>query len=55
MATVRESLEFSALLRQPATTPREEKLAYVDVIIDSIQLQHYRSWYQPDHGARASQ
>ncbi|CAI7585660.1 unnamed protein product [Penicillium discolor] len=38
MATVRESLEFSALLRQPATTPREEKLAYVDVIIDLLEL-----------------
>ncbi|KAJ5964002.1 uncharacterized protein N7479_003878 [Penicillium vulpinum] len=38
MATVRESLEFSALLRQPATVPREEKLAYVDVIIDLLEL-----------------
>lgn len=38
MATVRESLEFSALLRQPATIPREEKLAYVDVIIDLLEL-----------------
>ncbi|KAJ5572353.1 hypothetical protein N7535_006013 [Penicillium sp. DV-2018c] len=38
MATVREALEFSALLRQPATTPRHEKLAYVDVIIDLLEL-----------------
>jgi ABC-type multidrug transport system ATPase subunit/ABC-type multidrug transport system permease subunit len=38
MATVREALEFSALLRQPATTPRQEKLAYVDVIIDLLEL-----------------
>ncbi|KAJ5142545.1 uncharacterized protein N7515_001332 [Penicillium bovifimosum] len=38
MATVREALEFSALLRQPATTPRQEKLAYVEVIIDLLEL-----------------
>ncbi|CEL04031.1 Putative ABC multidrug transporter [Aspergillus calidoustus] len=37
-ATVRESLEFSALLRQPRTTPREEKLKYVDTIIDLLEL-----------------
>ncbi|KAL4990726.1 ABC-2 type transporter-domain-containing protein [Aspergillus falconensis] len=37
-ATVREALEFSALLRQPRTTPREEKLKYVDVIIDLLEL-----------------
>lgn len=28
-STVREALNFSALLRQPAHIPREEKLAYV--------------------------
>lgn len=37
-ATVRESLEFSALLRQSRETPREEKLAYVDSIIDLLEL-----------------
>ncbi|KAL4897880.1 ABC-2 type transporter-domain-containing protein [Aspergillus ambiguus] len=37
-ATVREALEFSALLRQPRTTPREEKLKYVDTIIDLLEL-----------------
>ncbi|EED17373.1 ABC multidrug transporter, putative [Talaromyces stipitatus ATCC 10500] len=37
-ATVREALEFSALLRQPGDTPREEKLKYVDVIIDLLEL-----------------
>lgn len=37
-ATVREALEFSALLRQPASVPREEKLAYVDHIIDLLEL-----------------
>lgn len=37
-ATVREALEFSALLRQNRATPREEKLKYVDTIIDLLEL-----------------
>ncbi|OAA59703.1 ABC multidrug transporter [Niveomyces insectorum RCEF 264] len=37
-ATVREALEFSALLRQSRTTPREEKLRYVDTIVDLLEL-----------------
>ncbi|OJJ42524.1 hypothetical protein ASPZODRAFT_20299 [Penicilliopsis zonata CBS 506.65] len=37
-ATVREALEFSALLRQPREVPREEKLRYVDTIIDLLEL-----------------
>ena len=37
-ATVREALEFSALLRQPRDVPREEKLKYVDTIIDLLEL-----------------
>ncbi|KAF9885458.1 hypothetical protein FE257_012894 [Aspergillus nanangensis] len=37
-ATVREALEFSALLRQPEHVPQEEKLAYVDTIIDLLEL-----------------
>ncbi|QDS72894.1 hypothetical protein FKW77_007666 [Venturia effusa] len=37
-ATVREALEFSALLRQSRSTPRAEKLAYVDTIIDLLEL-----------------
>lgn len=37
-ATVREALEFSALLRQPSGTPRAEKLQYVDVILDLLDL-----------------
>jgi ABC-type multidrug transport system ATPase subunit len=39
LATVREALEFSALLRQPRGTPRGEKLAYVDTIIELLELQ----------------
>jgi ABC-type multidrug transport system permease subunit/ABC-type Mn2+/Zn2+ transport system ATPase subunit len=37
-ATVREALEFSALLRQNHDIPREEKLAYVSTIIDLLEL-----------------
>lgn len=37
-ATVREALEFSALLRQSRDTPKEEKLKYVEVIIDLLEL-----------------
>lgn len=39
-ATIREALEFSAILRQPASTPRSEKIAYVDQIIDLLELEH---------------
>jgi ABC-type multidrug transport system permease subunit/ABC-type Mn2+/Zn2+ transport system ATPase subunit len=38
LSTVREALEFSALLRQPRTIPREKKLAYVDTIIDLLEM-----------------
>ncbi|PLB55533.1 hypothetical protein P170DRAFT_443293 [Aspergillus steynii IBT 23096] len=37
-ATVREALEFSALLRQSRDTPEADKLRYVDVIIDLLEL-----------------
>ena len=37
-ATVREALEFSALLRQPREVSREEKLKYVDTIINLLEL-----------------
>lgn len=37
-ATVREALIFSALLRQPASTSQEEKVSYVDHIIDLLEL-----------------
>lgn len=36
--TVREALEFSALLRQPAEISREEKLASVEHVIDTLEL-----------------
>lgn len=40
-ATVRESLIFSAVLRQPATVPYEEKVAYVDNILDILEMEKY--------------
>lgn len=39
--TVREALVFSALLRQPAQTPRKEKLAYVEEIISLLEMEPY--------------
>ncbi|KAH9430509.1 hypothetical protein MCOR02_007844 [Pyricularia oryzae] len=39
--TVREALNFSALLRQPAHVPRAEKLAYVDEVIRLLDMQEY--------------
>jgi ATP-binding cassette, subfamily G (WHITE), member 2, PDR len=39
--TVREALNFSALLRQPASIPRKEKLAYVDEVIKLLDMQEY--------------
>ena len=40
-STVREALGFSALLRQPAKIPREEKLAYVDEVIKLLEMEEY--------------
>lgn len=39
-STVREALEFSALLRQDSKFSRIEKLAYVDVVLDLLSLTH---------------
>ncbi|KAH6678280.1 ABC-2 type transporter-domain-containing protein [Halenospora varia] len=38
-ATIREALEFSAILRQDRNIPKAEKIAYVDKIIDLLELQ----------------
>lgn len=40
-STVREALNFSALLRQPARIPRAEKLAYVDEVIKLLEMEEY--------------
>ncbi|RDW72004.1 putative ATP-binding multidrug cassette transport protein [Coleophoma crateriformis] len=37
--TIREALEFSAILRQDRSIPRQEKLAYVDKIINLLELE----------------
>jgi len=37
-STIREALEFSAILRQDSSVPRAEKIAYVDNIIDLLEL-----------------
>lgn len=37
-ATIREALEFSAILRQDRSIPKKEKLEYVDKIIDLLEL-----------------
>lgn len=38
LATVREALEFSAVLRQPKETPHAEKIAYVDTIVNLLGM-----------------
>jgi ABC-type multidrug transport system ATPase subunit len=40
-STVREALVFSALLRQPATLSRQEKVAYVEEIIHMLGMEEY--------------
>lgn len=37
-ATIREALEFSAILRQDREVPRSEKIAYVDTVIELLEL-----------------
>jgi len=41
-ATIREALEFSALLRQNRDIPRTDKLAYVDEIVKLLELEHFQ-------------
>lgn len=40
-STVREALNFSALLRQPKTTPKKEKLEYVEEVIKLLEMDSY--------------
>ncbi|KAB8214102.1 ABC-2 type transporter-domain-containing protein [Aspergillus novoparasiticus] len=40
-STVREALEFSALLRQPPQYTREEKLDYVEKVLDLLNMRDY--------------
>jgi ATP-binding cassette subfamily G (WHITE) protein 2 (PDR) len=40
-STVREALEFSALLRQPREYQRKERLAYVDHVVRLLDMEPY--------------
>ena len=40
-STVREALTFSAVLRQPKATPHAEKVAYVDEVIQVLEMEAY--------------
>lgn len=40
-STVREALRFSALLRQPAKVPKQEKLDYVEEVIKLLEMEKY--------------
>ena len=40
-STVREALQFSALLRQPASTTKQEKLGYVEEVIKLLDMETY--------------
>ncbi|KAF2420355.1 hypothetical protein EJ08DRAFT_673206 [Tothia fuscella] len=40
-STVREALEFSAVLRQPSRYSRKEKLEYVDEVIKLLDMEQY--------------
>lgn len=40
-STVREALNFSALLRQPSHIPRQEKLDYVNEVISLLEMEEY--------------
>jgi ATP-binding cassette subfamily G (WHITE) protein 2 (PDR) len=40
-STIREALEFSALLRQPRHVLKADKLAYVDEVLKLLEMEHY--------------
>ncbi|KAJ6486867.1 ABC-2 type transporter-domain-containing protein [Mycena sanguinolenta] len=42
-STVREALEFSAILRQHKSIPKMEKLAYVDEVLALLEMESYAS------------
>ena len=51
-ATIREALEFSAILRQDRSIPREEKLAYVEKVRNSTLIISPLGTSLPYHGAQ---
>ncbi|KAJ5112926.1 hypothetical protein N7456_001460 [Penicillium angulare] len=42
-STIREAFEFSALLRQSRETPKDEKLAYVDTVLQTLHLVEFQN------------
>lgn len=42
-ATIREAFEFSALLRQDRSVPKAEKIAYVDTVLNLLNLAHLQN------------
>ena len=40
-STVREALEFSAVLRQPAHVSHQEKIDYVEEVLDLLDMRSY--------------
>lgn len=40
-STVREALQFSAILRQPSSTSRKDKLDYVEEVIKILEMDHF--------------
>jgi ATP-binding cassette, subfamily G (WHITE), member 2, PDR len=40
-STVREALRFSAVLRQPKTVSKSEKFAYVEEVIELLEMGSY--------------
>lgn len=40
-STVREALRFSAILRQPAKVPTQEKLDYVEEVLKLLEMDSY--------------
>ena len=54
-STVREALVFSALLRQPESVPKHEKLAYVDEVINVLEMVSGLLWLQFNMGSRSTE
>jgi ABC-type multidrug transport system ATPase subunit len=50
-ATVKEAFEFSALLRQPKTYSKAEKLAYADRLLDLLDLRSAQDALIGDEGS----
>ncbi|KAI0517722.1 P-loop containing nucleoside triphosphate hydrolase protein [Xylaria bambusicola] len=55
--TVREALEFSALLRQPSKISKREKLDYVETVLEMLNMQSYADAIigQPGEGLNTEQ